>query len=77
MMCILAYFLVLETMPLTLILLYNRAVPSPSRSGGRSPSERAHGSPEEEPLIPGTNARSPVTPDPFHQTEIPRAMVHR
>lgn len=76
---VLAYFLVLETMPLSVILVYNRAIPSsPTRPNpSRGASGRRRSSPEEEPLIGGPGMSSGGQ-NPFtNQTEIPRALVHR
>lgn len=78
--CILAYFLLLEALPLAIVLMYNRTTPlSTSRPPtGRIPSVRRRSLPEEEPLIGGVERSIEDNVNPFNsQTEIPRAIVHR
>lgn len=81
--CILAYFLLLEALPLGVVLMYNRTAPlstsrPPNGRGASGPSGRRRSVPEEEPLIGGSDRLLDDNTHPFNgQTEIPRAIVHR
>lgn len=62
-MGVLAYFVVLDGVPLAIVLAYNRMAPSSSSvvstvpRGGRAGAGRGRAAPEEEPLIRGTRGR--------------------
>lgn len=59
-MSVLAYFVVLDGVPLAIVLAYNRMAPSSVSTvprAGRAGAGRGRAAPEEEPLMGGTRGR--------------------